>query len=276
MRPAREQGAFMANEKKELAHYCCRRIAGPLAVDGILDKNAWQTAERSPRFVDMVNGDAAWLDTRMAALYDDEKLYLAYWLEEPCIRASRTERDSLVWLDNDVELFIDGEDCYYELEINAYNTVYEVFFIYQDALKAGSRFWGTGDFDLYRHNVDVLCGFQDAARYKKSKRGKRWAFMDWDFPGLETAVRLDGVVNRPAGIDKGWTVEIALPWAGFQSLYGSRSFPPKAGETLRAAFFRFEQVMVNGQAAGSQGWALNPHGAYDSHIPEAFSWLHFE
>ena len=40
--------------------------------------------------------------------------------------------DSFIWFDNDVEVFLGGEDCYYEFEINALNTVYEVFFIYQE------------------------------------------------------------------------------------------------------------------------------------------------
>lgn len=28
--------------------------------------------------------------------------------------------------------------------------------------------------------------------------------------------------------------------------------------------------------AESAGWALNEHGAYDSHIPENFAYLHFK
>ncbi|MDR2434621.1 MAG: hypothetical protein LBD47_08640 [Treponema sp.] len=33
-------------------------------------------------------------------------LYAAYWIEEPDVRASFTERDSLIWFDNDVEVFL--------------------------------------------------------------------------------------------------------------------------------------------------------------------------
>ncbi|MCL2558326.1 MAG: carbohydrate-binding family 9-like protein, partial [Treponema sp.] len=213
---------------------------------------------------------------RVASLWDERSLYLAYWVEEPAVRASLTERDSFVWYDNDVEVFIDGEDCYYELEINAFNTVYEVFFIYQDALKKGSRF-DTGEFDLRERNVDVLSGFQDPTRYGKHRRGKRWAFMDFDFPGLKTAVQVQGKINDPGHLDKGWTVEIALPWEGFRTLLPGRAFPPKAGDCLRAAFFRFQALRYNGKDSGeSAGWALNEHGAYDSHIPENFSYLRFE
>lgn len=122
----------------------------------------------------------------------------------------------------------------------------------------------------------MLCGFQDLGRYQKSPRGKRWAFMDWDFPGLKTAVQIDGKINDPSHIDKGWTVEIALPWEGIQKLYDSKQFPPKAGDSLRAAFFRFENLRVHGKSIPeSAGFALDKHGIYDSHLPERFSFLDF-
>jgi hypothetical protein len=259
-----------------IAHYTSRKIAGPLVIDGDLEKPAWRQAEKSRPFVDMVSGEAAFLETRMASLWDDEHLYVGFWIAEPAVRASLTERDSFIWFDNDVEVFIDGEDCYYEFEINAFNTVYEVLFIYQDALKRGGRF-DTPEFDLYSRNVDVLSGFQDPGRYGKHHRGKRWAFMDFDFPGLTTAVKVDGKINDPSHIDKGWTVELAFPWKGIQKMYASRSFPPKDGDLLRAAFFRFENLRFHGKTFGeSVGWALNEHGVYDSHIPENFSCLHFK
>ncbi|MDR0656885.1 MAG: carbohydrate-binding family 9-like protein [Treponema sp.] len=259
----------------EPAHYTSLRIQGPLIINGDLEKQCWKDAEKSGRFVDMVSGEPAFFDTRMASLWDEQNLYIAYWLEEPLVRASFTERDSLVWFDNDVELFLDGENSYYELEINAFNTVYEVFFVYQDALKQGSRFSGRAEFDLYNRNVDVLCGFQDFSRFGKSR--KRWAFMDWDFPGLKTGVKVQGSINDPSVTDKGWTVEIALPWEGFGSLLPGQNFPPKKGDSIRAAFFRFEALRYHNKTVPeSAGWALNAHGVYDSHLPEKFSILHFE
>ena len=262
-------------DEASLAHYTCRRANGPIEVDGNLEKSAWRAAPKSRRFVDLVSGEPGFLDTRMACLWDDEALYVGFWIQEPQVRATLTERDSFIWFDNDVEVFLGGDDCYYEFEVNAFNTVYEVFFIYQDALKRGSRF-DLREFDLYERNVDVLGGFQDGSRIGKHPRGKRWAFMDWDFPGLKTAVKVDGAINDPAVVDAGWTVEIAFPWAGMGRLFADRAFPPKDGETLRVGFSRFEALRYNGKtAAESPGWALNAHGVYDSHIPECFSYLHF-
>jgi len=36
-------------------------------------------------------------------------------------------------------------------------------------------------------------------------------FFVWDFPGLESAVHVDGTVNDNDDRDRGWTVELALP-----------------------------------------------------------------
>lgn len=261
--------------EEKLVHYTCFRTDRPIAVDGNLDKEAWRKAPRSRRFVDLVSGEPGFLDTRMAALWDDTALYVGFWIEEPQVRASLTKRDSYIWFDNDVEVFIAGDDCYYEFEVNAFNTVYEVFFIYQDALRRGSRF-DTPEFDLYARDVDVLSGFQDACRNGKHPRGKRWAFMDWDFPGLKTAVKVDGRINDPQFVSKGWTVEIAFPWEGMRSLFAGKALPPKEGDILRAGFSRFEALRYSGKTvAESPGWALNEHGVYDSHIPECFSYLHF-
>jgi len=262
-------------DEKELARYTCYRTPRKLTIDGRLDKPAWREAPKSPRFVDLVSGVPGFLDTRMASLWDDEFLYVAFWVSEPDVRAKLAARDSLVWTENDVEIFIGGEDCYYEFEINALGTVYEVFYIWQDALKKGSRF-DLPEFDPLARRVDVLGGFQDAMRYGKHPRGARWAFMDWDLPGLRTAVQVQGTLNDASDIDEGWTAEIAFPWRGLKRLAGKRPVPPRAGDVWRMDFSRFELLENCGtKVEPHPGWALNKHGVYDSHIPECFSFVHF-
>lgn len=263
-------------KEEQLYHYTSRRVNTPVTIDGNLEKSVWQSAEKSRPFVDLVSGEAAFLETRIASLWDDDNLYIAFWIAEPQVRARITQRDSFIWFENDVEVFIAGEDCYYEFEMNALNTIYEVLFIYQDALKRGSRFFDMPEFDLYTRDVDVLSGFQDAGRWGKHHRGKRWAFMDYDFPGLKTAVKIDGSLNEARQCGKGWTAELAFPWAGIQKMFARQSFPPREGDTLRVQFFRFESLHFHGKThPESVGWSLNEHGVYDSHIPENFPYLHF-
>jgi hypothetical protein len=261
--------------ESDLVHYTCLRTSRPVAVDGDLTKQTWAKAPRSSRFVDLVTGEPGFFDTRMACLWDESAFYVGFWIQEPDVRATLTRRDSFIWNDNDVEVFIGGDDCYYELEINAFGTVYEVFYVWQDALRKGSRF-DTPAFDLYGRDVDVLGGFQDATRVGKHPRGRRWAFMDWDFPGLQSAVKVRGSINDSRAIDEGWTVELAFPWAGMRPLFAQRSLPPQEGDVLRVSFSRFEALRYLGRTVErSPGWALNAHGVYDSHIPECFSCVHF-
>lgn len=262
-------------DEQSIAHYTCFRTAEKITVDGDLTKLCWKTAQRSSRFVDLVTGEPGYWDTRMAALWDDEQFYVGIWVEEPNVQAQFTERDSPLYLENDVEVFIAGPDCYYELQVNAIGAIYEVFYIWQDAHKKRSYF-NRPDFDLVSRNVDILGGFQDVLRYKKHPRGKRWAFMDWDFPDLQVAVRVDGTLNDSSDVDKGWTVELAFPWKGMEILAQKRPLPPKNGETWRMDFSRFESLRHSGiQSDLSPGWALSKHGVYDSHIPECFPYIHF-
>ena len=123
--------------EERIAHYTAYRAAEPLAIDGKLDEESWQRAPRSPRFVDLITGRPTIHDTRVAVLWDDDYLYVGFWVEEPFVEAKLTERDSLIWSENDVELFVAGQDGYYEFEINALGTIYEAFFLWEDAYERG-------------------------------------------------------------------------------------------------------------------------------------------
>ncbi|MGQ0600921.1 MAG: carbohydrate-binding family 9-like protein [Anaerolineales bacterium] len=263
----------------DIAHYTCYRTQQPLTVDGHLSEPAWQCAPKSPRFVDMVTGDPAFFDTRAAALWDDENFYVAFWIEEPFVEAHLTERDSLIFMENDVEVFIDGGDCYYEFEINARNTVYEVFFIWQDAYTHDSKF-DVPEFDLLGRKALSFAGNYDRSGFNfwwgTHPRQARWAFVDWDLPGMRSAVQVEGKLNDRAVISKGWTVELAFPWAGMQWLANGRSLPPKDGDVWSVFFGRFEKLEVaNARPEPQPAWCWNKHGALDTHMPERFTRVHF-
>jgi hypothetical protein len=258
----------------EPEHYTCYRISSPVIIDGDLDKKVWQGALRSPRFVDMVSGKPGFFGTYTAALWDDEALYIAFWIEEPFVEALLTERDSTIFQENDVEVFIDGDDCYYEFEINALNTVYEVFFIWKDAYHK----FATPEFDVHTRQAYTFGGNhdRDAETFWRGNhpRGLRWAFTDWDFPGLRTAVQVQGTLNNNSDIDRGWTVEIAFPWAGMTHLAGSRTLPPKDGDTWSIFFGRFGKLPV-GNAMIGNAMSFGPVGDNDNHKPELFTRVTF-
>lgn len=256
----------------------CRRTTIPIVVDGNLDKEPWRSAVRTERFGDMATGEPALLDTRAALLYDDQNLYVAFWVEEPYPSAMLTERDSLIFAENDVELFVDGGDCYYEFEINALGTVYEVFFVWKDAYTRGSRF-DVPEFDLLGRDVATFGGNfdrEEATFWRGTHpRGLRWAFLDWDFPGMQAAVQVQGKLNDSTVVSQGWTVEIALPWSGMGALAGNRPVPPNPGDEWRMFLGRFQKLKLGEQEAQA-AWCATPHGIYDTHMPERFTRVRFE
>jgi hypothetical protein len=257
--------------------YTVFRVNTPPAVDGRLADAAWANAPWSPAFVDMATGRPALYETRAAALWDDENLYIGFRIEEPYPQATQTERDSIIFRENDVEVFIDGGDCYYEFEINALGTVYEVFFIWRDAYQRGSRF-DLPEFDLIDRAAFSFSGDFDRTPehfwWGTHPRGPRWAFLDWDFPGMRSAVDVCGKLNDDTQRSQGWQAEIAFPWRGMAHLANGRPIPPQEGDVWKLFFGRFQNLPV-GDRKVQAAWCWTPHGLYDTHMPDKFTPIAF-
>jgi hypothetical protein len=231
----------------EPAHYTCRRKGS--------------APEQSNAFVDIVTGEPAWFDTRVAMQWDDEYLYFHFTAEETRVWATLTERDSKLYEENDLEIFIAGKNAYYEFEINALNVIYEVFWIWKDVHKPGGPYWGRPEFDPESQRTMVLDGVGGHVH----ERGERWGFLDWDTPRLRHEVTVDG---------RGWSAEVAIPWRSLELLADGRSLPPKPGDVWRIDCSRFQKIGRNGEVLDPcAGWTWNRHGHYDSHIPEVFPYV---
>lgn len=263
-----------------MSDYTAKKIPFSIVVDGNCKKEVWRKAQWSPRFVDMVTGHPGMYDTQAALLWNDTYLYIAFKVEEPFLEAKLTERDSIIFLENDLEVFIDGRDCYYELEVNAANTVYEVFFIWKDAYTRGSKF-DIPEFDVHQPQAYTFGGDYDrvgASFWKGTHpRGIRWAFTNFDMPGLQTAVQLEGTLNDNSDIDKGWTMEIAIPWTSLSLLADGRSIPPTNGDIWNLFLGRFQKLMAGGKEVQPHpAMSMNAHGVYDTHLPEKWTKVSFQ
>lgn len=229
--------------------YLCPRAAGPVVVDGRLEEPAWAAAPWSEPFDD-IEGDARpdpAHETRMKMLWDGEALYVAARLEEPHVRASLERRDAVVWHDNDIELFLDPEGdgrLYYEIEVNALNTVFDLLLVRP-----------------YNLGGPALHG--------------------WDFAGLRTGVAIEGTLNDPSDTDVAWTVEMALPWTGFDRP-ARLVVPPEPGDVWRVNFSRVQwRHRVTGGAyekvpdVPESNWSWSPQGAVNMHLPARWGFLEF-
>jgi hypothetical protein len=218
--------------------YDCFHIATPIKIDGKLDDPAWKKAAWTTDFVD-IEGAAKpqpRFRTRVKMLWDDQYLYIAAELEEPDVKATLTQHDSVIFHDNDFEVFIKplpDTESYYEFEMNALNTGWDLFL-----------------------------------NKPYNKQGK--ADNSWDIPGLKTAVAIQGTLNDSHDKDHGWTLEIAYPLQAFQS---RQQVPqPQAGTIWRINFSRVE--WKPGQPR-EDNWVWSPQGVINMHVPEQWGYLHF-
>lgn len=257
---------------QNIPRYKAYRVHEAPVVDGKLDEDIWKSAIRSPLFVDLIHGTPTYLETRAAVVWDSAYLYVAYWIEEPNVSATLTERDSPIYQDNDVELFIAGVDGYYEFEINAYGTIYEVLFFWEKAFES-KGYHLMPEFD--RNNPEARAF--NGVGFASHPRGRRIGFWNWDYPGLLKGVSVDGTINDDRDTDRGWTVELALPWSGMEILAkgDGRSLPPQSGDVWRMDFSRFNTHKDTLTSKDSGGWAWSSHGVWDSHVPECFTYVEF-
>ncbi|MFH1845554.1 MAG: carbohydrate-binding family 9-like protein [bacterium] len=231
-----------------LTHYVCQRIDTPPVIDGRLDDPAWEQADWTDDFVDIEGaaGPAPRFFTRVKMLWDVGFFYVAALMEEPDVWASLTRRDAVIYHDNDFEVFIDPDGdnhLYYELEINALGTVWDLLLI-------------------------------------KPYRDGGPAVNAWDIQGLQTGVNVLGSLNDPTDTDGGWSVELAFPWEVLGQC-ANRPAPPEEGDIWRVNFSRVEwQTEALGtrytkvrdpetdQPLPEANWVWSPQGLINMHYPE--------
>ena len=81
-------------------------------------------------------------------------------------------------------------------------------------------------------------------------------------------IKIEGTVNDNTDIDKGWTVEIAIPWKSLHWLAKGRSLPPENGDIWRIFMGRFQKLTPSGQEINPHPvWVINKHGVYDTNMP---------
>lgn len=229
-------------------HYVCPRVDS-LQLKGDLSDPAWQQAPWTEDFVDIL-GDKApkpRFRTRVKMLYDAENLYIGAELEEPHVWATLTEHDSVIFHDNDFEIFLDPDGdhhLYAEFEINAFNTFWDLLLV-----------------KPYRDHGPAVNGYE--------------------IKGIRTAVHVDGTINDPSDTDRGWTVEVALPFKALAEIARTAS-PPNVGDVWRINFSRVQWVtdVVDGRYVKRKGlpednWVWTPQHVVDMHQPEHWGFLIF-
>lgn len=230
-------------------------VFNPLApeIDGKINDAAWQNVTWTAYFKD-IEGEkkpAPTWNTRVKMTWDNKGLYIAAELLDPHVWAYLKNHDDIVFYDNDFEVFIDPDNdthTYYEIEVNAVNTIF-----------------------------DLLLA--------KPYRNGGSAIFTYNSPGLRSAISIQGTVNNPNDTDKGWTVEMFIPFAAVTA--GNIPKIPADGDFWRINFSRVEwdtevkegkyvkKKDANGKNLPEHNWVWSPQGLINMHFPERWAYLHF-
>jgi hypothetical protein len=232
--------------------YIIPRADQPIKINGKEDDPSWKKAPFTEDFTDIEGQKIPNQKTRLKMLWDEEFLYIYAHLEEKHIWATLKNRDTIIFYNNDFEVFISPSNSnhnYGEIEINALNTVWDLLL---------DRPYNT----------------------------KGNPISNWNIYDLKSAVHIEGTINNPRDIDQYWSVEMAIPMHALSELKRSPKGTPKIGEQWRINFSRVQwehdltddryyRKKENNKYLQENNWVWSPQGMINMHLPEHWGYIEF-
>ena len=155
-------------------------------IDGEMNEVVWsKTEKRDLDYFYKVDVATDKQRTTFRMAWDEENLYVFFQCEDKFITARETNRDGQPYFDDCAEIFLipvpDSLDTHFGFELNLYKASND--FVYFN------NYYGGED--------NILKAFN---------------------PDFRVAVTYDGTLNNNTDIDRGWTMELAIPLSTFNSL----------------------------------------------------------
>ena len=231
--------------------YNVKKTNSVILIDGIADEASWQDAHFTDDFIDIEGYKIPSQKTNVKMLWDEKYLYVYAKLFEDHIWGDITQRDEVIYYNNDFEVFINPNDNvfnYSEIEINALGT----------------------EWDLFLNKPYRLGGKADSS---------------WNIIGLKSAVYIDGTINDYNDIDNFWAVEMAIPLNEITQL-NKNKMGVTIGDAWRINFSRvnwdfdiinekYSRKKENDKYLPEYNWVWSPQGKINMHIPENWGYLVF-
>lgn len=202
-----------ADAQAALPRLIARRTTGEIKLDGKLDESDWAQTERSAPFVATMTGANAAFKADVRVLYDAERLYLGYSVEDDLLKSSFQKDDDHLWEQDCVELMIDPDGDgknYFEAQVAPTGRVFDT-------------------------------------RYDTRRSPRPFGDMAWSSK-MTASVLVRGTVNDDSE-DEGYDVELAVPWSAFAA-GGGDGAPPNEGATWRMNFFVMDAREKGQRACG--------------------------
>jgi hypothetical protein len=217
-----------AKEAPELARLIARRVTGTIELDGKLDESDWGAAQPTAPFVNTMSGDAGSFEVHARVLYDAERLYVAFDVEDDYLKSSFEKHDDHLWEQDTVEVMLDPDGDgknYFEIQVAPTGVVFDT-------------------------------------AYDSRRKPQPFGRLDWSSQ-TKAGVDVRGTLGDDEQ-DKGYTVEMAIPWSAI-ALPAAPAIPPAAGATWRINFY-----VMDARAKGQRAVGWSPPLVGDFHVPQRF------
>jgi hypothetical protein len=237
--------------RQYITHYTQQQIR----IDGHADEADWLAIPWTDDFMDISGPD--WpkprFRTRTKILWNQDYLYVFAWMEEPHVWGNLRQRDTVIYYNNDFEVFLKpslNSSHYYEIEVNALGTLWDLMLT--RPYKA----------------IGLAINF-------------------WNLDSLKVALHIDGTLNDASDVDRSWSVEMAIPLNGLMG-HIHRNRPVQEGDLWRLNFSRVQwqhdlkmekYIRKTDPATGDylpeDNWVWSPQYVVDMHRPEMWGYLQF-
>ncbi len=163
--------------------YNVHRAKEAMTIDGKMDEACWKNAEvRSFDNFFRLRGNLEKQNTKFRILWDDQKIYVFYECEDSSLMARETRHDGATHIDDCAEFFCvpvaDSTYMHFGFEVNISKTAFDFVVLWK-----------------------YLNG--------------RTIFINGYNPDYEVGVTYEGTINDESDKDKGWKMEMAIPFTCF-------------------------------------------------------------
>ena len=214
-----------------------------IVADGKMDETDWTKSEvRTFDYTYKAEKPDDIQKTKFRMLWDDENLYLFFECEDKYITARETKRDGMPFYDDCAEIFLtpapNSSNAHICFEVNVLKAVNDIVYVNDFTQGLGLPVKG------YNPN-DVKIG-----------------------------VQINGTLNDNSDIDKGWTMEFAIPKEAF--LGADRHYPIKAGTQWAFLALRQGRNEIEGERrVTSTIFPVDNFIEKDVHQPNMFGLMEF-
>lgn len=211
-----------------------KKRTGAIKIDGKLDEPDWASAATMGPFIAYDGKQRLEFPTTAKMIWDEQNLYLAFVAQDADAHTPYTKRDDPLYDSEAVELFVDAD----------------------------------GDKDEY---VELQAAPNDLHFDAAFKGGRRKNFDTSYDVKYETKTIVDGTVNDPSDVDRGFVSEWRVPIAELRDV----PRPPQVGDEWKINLFRLERVRRGGRVVKHEASAWSSPLSGDFHNLDRFGTLKF-